>query len=368
MLRDAARRRHAAFDAAGPDAATMPGPTRARLHAELAKRFDDADVPATTLSLGGWVRRWWLAFVGAAAGVAVAVALFVVADQRQRATAPSPGRAMTSARSDPAPLGQAPALPPPPAAPEAAATATNDQAIAAAPTAPAAKTEDAPAGSALGVPGPTRVQTFTQTPLALANVVRQNPVPARRAAAATPAPAPADTRRQEAATPPPSASSSASPPTPLRGDFRFEQRGESVRVVDADGSVYVGQVEPTAAAKPFPGSSPANQPGSPLANAPSSAAEAAPKQSEENFRFRATGDNRTLRKPVVFEGEYSSAPATDATSDRRQPAPPVAAQAQKDARPSPILAPEAQIRGSVRVLDGGRPDQRAAEVDARSVR
>ena len=145
--------------------------------------------------------------------------------------------------------------------------------------------------------------------------------------------------------------------------------------MDADGSVYVGQVEPAAVAKPLAGN-PVNQPGSPLSNAPSSAAEAAPKQSEENFRFRATGDSRTLRKPVVFEGEYS-APAADAeaaasgvTLNRRQSVPPVAAQAQKDARPSPAVnaAPEAQIRGRVRVLDDGRSDQRAAEVDARSLR
>lgn len=356
MLRDAARRRRAAFDAAGPGPATMPGPTRARLHEELARRFDE--VPAWRTTSGG-MARWWLALAGAA-GAAAIVALFVVADQK------APERpAVVATRSAPAAPPEVAALPAPaPARPEPVAPAAPQVEVArestaarqdqpaddAAVASTSSKAKDAPGFmNAPATPaGILRAQTFTQTPLPPAAAPMKEADLARRAApAASSAPG---ARGGSAAT----SQANAARPS-LLGNFRFEQRGENVRVVDADGSVYVGQVQVDKA--------PAQVQAAPRANKVQSAKQAAdavtqPQEAAgENFRFRATGDNRTLRKPVVFEGEYT-APQPDTSANLKLES--------RAATALPPPNPEAQIRGRVRVLDG-REGQRGAEVDARAV-
>lgn len=407
LLREAARRRRAAFDADPASSKAMPGPMRTRLHAELARQFD-AKAPAARTSAAGWLtRRWWPAWAGAV-GVAAALGLFVVVPLRQR---PAPTSTLAGGPKDsaaalpPAEAPQGPVVaapaPPPSASPRpalpqtAAAPATTTpttapgtlaEADAPPPTADAArvaglaKAKDAPpAVSAAILPNlaqPVRTQTFTRVPpplaaarapssssssVAAAPVLPRAAAAARRGAGAAPAGRADDAAEATPTTVPPP----AAPPPPLVGSFQFEQRGETVRVVDADGSVYVGQVQPpeadrakaeTAATgtKRAEAETRANRQSRARASENAPLQQPSPAPAEENFRFRATGDNRTLQKPVVFEGEYS-APIV--------PEPPGLRQQQSGANANP----EAQIRGRVRVLDE-RNRLRDTEVDARAVR
>lgn len=79
----------------------------------------------------------------------------------------------------------------------------------------------------------------------------------------------------------------------LLSNFELEQTGDQVRVRDADGSTYIGNVESDSAA---PRSETTER------------AKAADGQVSQ-FRFRASGYNATLKKHVVFEGHYTETPA-----------------------------------------------------------
>ena len=74
------------------------------------------------------------------------------------------------------------------------------------------------------------------------------------------------------------------PPVNVLNAFQFENSGTGVRIIDEDGSVYSGSISADRAAvsaklKSVQGSPPLN--------------------------FRATGTNRTLNQPVVFDGSLS---------------------------------------------------------------
>jgi hypothetical protein len=93
---------------------------------------------------------------------------------------------------------------------------------------------------------------------------------------------------------------------PVLVNFQVQQNGSAVRVVDADGSVYdgsllpgiaVAQNEPAPAATPAPpGAAPA-----PVERA-NSIANGDESQTAQNYFFRVTGTNQTLKQNVVFSG------------------------------------------------------------------
>lgn len=76
--------------------------------------------------------------------------------------------------------------------------------------------------------------------------------------------------------------------------FQVEQNGSEIRVVDADGSTYTGKLQQLTQDKPQNFA------------APTSAGRAARDTaiSENQLSFRATGYNASLKKSVVFEGNY----------------------------------------------------------------
>lgn len=86
--------------------------------------------------------------------------------------------------------------------------------------------------------------------------------------------------------------------------FQVEQNGREIRVVDADGSTYVGKFEaaPRIAARRMLKQEPAAAAAAPSLET-GQRKETAPATTSEMF-FRATGYNSSLKKQVVFEGNY----------------------------------------------------------------
>jgi len=89
----------------------------------------------------------------------------------------------------------------------------------------------------------------------------------------------------------------------ILNEFQVEQTDHEIRVVDSDGSTYSGKLEPLAQNDPR---SIFNQ----KRNYPAPASRAAPgfddkgQAANAEFYFRATGYNSSLKKRLVFEGNY----------------------------------------------------------------
>jgi len=104
----------------------------------------------------------------------------------------------------------------------------------------------------------------------------------------------------------------------ILASFSLEQEGDTFRVVDYDGSVYIGSLFPAqtryglsgtaqATARPAPAPRFKNQPAAASPDAataaPSLPAASAPATPiPTTFNFRVAGTNRTLRQPIVFTG------------------------------------------------------------------
>ncbi len=93
---------------------------------------------------------------------------------------------------------------------------------------------------------------------------------------------------------------------PVLVNFQVQQNGNAVRVVDADGSVYDGSLLPESAVAQ-------NEPAPAATTAPPAAAPAQVEraksiasrdesQTAQNYFFRVTGTNQTLKQNVVFAG------------------------------------------------------------------
>jgi hypothetical protein len=81
----------------------------------------------------------------------------------------------------------------------------------------------------------------------------------------------------------------------ILNNFAVQQQGDEIRVVDADGSTYTGRLEP------------ASQFTDHAAARPKRSYASDAKVAEPQSRFRATGYNVSLKKPLVFEGNYTQA-------------------------------------------------------------
>jgi hypothetical protein len=89
------------------------------------------------------------------------------------------------------------------------------------------------------------------------------------------------------------------PPTQVMAQFRVEQEGDVVRIIDNDGSVYTGSIEVTAASPPAAGVS-ATRLSVQRARAVETPQSVNPQA--QNFYLQASGTNRTLNQKVVFTG------------------------------------------------------------------
>jgi hypothetical protein len=106
--------------------------------------------------------------------------------------------------------------------------------------------------------------------------------------------------------------------------FQIEQNGTQIRIVDADGSAYTGRIEPIAQ-KDSPVRSKQQQNFAPTASAESEATRRGDDGQANNveFSFHASGYNGSLKKRLVFEGNYiASAPPQEKETAKKTGAAP----------------------------------------------
>ena len=96
--------------------------------------------------------------------------------------------------------------------------------------------------------------------------------------------------------------------------FQVQQEGTDIRVVDADGSTYTGKIEQWAKNAELDSSLNARRDAAKQTR--SYAAKAAPENESAapQSYFRATGYNVSLKKTLVFEGNYAASPAQQPAS------------------------------------------------------
>jgi hypothetical protein len=94
-------------------------------------------------------------------------------------------------------------------------------------------------------------------------------------------------------------------PPPVLGSFRFERSGSAIRIIDQDGSVYLGSLEtvPTGTASPSTRTDVSLSRALRTATAPG--ARPAQVALSPEFSFHVAGTNLTLQLPVIFNGRWS---------------------------------------------------------------
>ena len=375
MLEALAKARRAEFG----DDAKMPNPMRARLHEEIAGAGTSEDEKLE--SRASWVTRFWPRLTVAAALATVIVLVPAIWWNRTHPLAESADLALRD-RTAGVPNELNPAV---------SAEDTLAQAPAASATKPTVNLADnnqikieheaTPASQAEALKSSTRLvegRGATESPNQVTKGFTDKEIAAAKVQAA-PAAAPAadaDSKAKSdtmaAAAPPVAQASSAgslgtkqqfsqqSAVQSFRNNaqvnrsanvlntFQVQQQGSEIRVLDADGSTYTGKIEQSAKSVELDSRITARR------DAAKQARRFAAKAARENESaapqsyFRATGFNVSLKKTLVFEGNYAAPPA-------QQPATTTA----NDRQQSEQSRDRARIVGTVRVNG-----EAAVEVDA----
>jgi len=375
MLEALAKARRAEFG----DDAKMPNPMRARLHEEIARTGAAEDEKVE--SRGSWVTRFWPRVTVAAALATLIVLVPAIwwnqshplgevanVAVRDRTAGAADGLNPAAASEDT--LAKAPAV----SATEATVNLADNGQIKIEPAATPASEAGALASSTRVLKGrgatefPNQVtKGFTDKKIAAAKIQA-----APAAAPAAGADLKAESDRIAGASPPVAQPSSVgslgtrqqfsqqaavqsfrskaqlSRAANVLNTFQVEQQGSEIRVLDADGSTYTGKIEQSAKSVELDSRIAARR------DAAKQARRFAAKAARENESaapqsyFRATGFNVSLKKTLVFEGNYAAPPA-------QQPATATA----NDRERSEQNRDRARIVGTIRV-NGEAP----VEVDA----
>ena len=310
LLEASAQARRAEFGAE----TEMPNPMRARLHDEIAR----ANRPGEAAPARSWLQRFWpIVSLGTALAALLLVAYTVEIGRRSepagnnlalqsptvRGTEPSALLKSLDAPAQNAAIASAGAI--------GGRLAENDQAPEIADASEGLESDGA-AGKDTRDQFASRLDGVTQSPTApIAGVVTA--APASAAAANLSAPGENSPRQFSQANRGQTLrnNSQANKKAPILETFRFEQNGSNVRVVDADGSTYLGNFEPvsraaSSASRMLKQTQAAAAPAPERAKSERVVSDAA--RPNEQY-FRAAGFNATLQKRVVFEGNYIPLPA-----------------------------------------------------------
>jgi len=90
----------------------------------------------------------------------------------------------------------------------------------------------------------------------------------------------------------------------ILNEFQVEQTDHEIRVVDADGSTYSGKLEPLAQNDERSVFNQKQNYTAPSSRAAASSFDDKTQSANAEFYFRATGYNSSLKKPLIFEGNY----------------------------------------------------------------
>ena len=374
MLEALAKARRAEFG----DDPKMPNPMRARLHEEIARAGTSENEKLEPRQ--SWVTRFWPRLTVAAALATLIVLVPAIWWNRSHPLAESGDLALRDRTAGAAEElnPAAPAENPLAKAPAASATkptanlAENNQikiesAATIASQAEALKSSTRLAEGREATESPSQVtKGFTDKEIAAAKI---QAAPAAAPAAGADSKAKSDT--MAAAAPPVAQPSSGSLGTKQQfsqqsalqsfrnnaqvsqsanvlNTFQVQQEGSEIRVLDADGSTYTGKIEQSANSTEFDSRITARRDAAKQTRR--FAAKAAPENESTapQSYFRATGFNVSLKKTLVFEGNYAAPPA-------QQPATATA----NDRERTEQNRDRARIVGTVRVNG-----EAAVEVDA----
>jgi hypothetical protein len=348
MLEALAKARRAEFG----DDPKMPNPMRARLHEEIARvgAADDEKVK----SRPSWVTMFWPR-VTVAAALATLIVLVPAIWWNQSHPLSTPGNVAVRDRTAGAADGLNPAVPAVDTLAKAPAASVSEPTVNLADNGQI-KVEPAatPASEAGALASSTRVlqeHATTEFP----NQVTKGLVDREIAAAkiqAVPAAAPAvaseskaESDRIAGAVPPvaqPSSDGSVgtkqqfsqqsafqsfrnnaqvSRAAKVLNTFQVQQQGNEIRVVDADGSTYTGKIEQLAKSAELDSRITARRDAAKQARRYAAKAAPVKESAASQSSFRASGYNLSLKKTVVFEGNYATPPAQQpatATSNDRE--------------------------------------------------
>jgi hypothetical protein len=374
MLEALAKARRAKFG----DDAKMPNPMRARLHEEIARA--EAAEEENVKSRASWVTMFWPRVTVAAVLATVIVLVPAIWWNRSHPLTESSDLALRD-RTAGAPNELNPAV---------SAEDTLAQAPAASATKPTVNLADnnqvkieheaTPASEAEALKSSTRLaegrgatespnqatKGFTDKEIAAAKI---QAAPAAALAAGADSKAKSDT--MAAAAPPVAQPSSVgslgtkqqfsqqsalqsfrnnaqvSQSANVLNTFQVQQEGSEIRVLDADGSTYTGKIEQSAKSAKLDSRITARRDAAKQTRSYAAKATGENESAAPQSYFRATGFNVSLKKTLVFEGNYAAPPA-------QQPA-----TTANDRQQSEQSRDRARIVGTVRVNG-----EAAVEVDA----
>ena len=375
MLEALAKARRAEFG----DDPKMPNPMRARLHEEIARA--GAAEGEKVESRGSWLTMFWPRVTVAAALATLVVLVPAIWWNRSHPVAESGDLALRD-RTAGAAEGLNPAVPAEDALAKASAASATEPTVNLADNSQI-KVEPAatPASEAEALASSTRVaqgrgatefpgqvtKGFTDKKIAAA---KMQSAPAAAPAAGADSKAKSDTMAGVA--PPVAQPSSArslataqqfsqqsavqsfrnnaqvSRAANVLNTFQVQQQGNEIRVLDADGSTYMGKIEQLAKSAELDSRITARRDAAKQTPRYAAKAVGENESAAPQSYFRATGYNVSLKKTLVFEGNYAAPPA-------QQPAPATA----NDRERAEQNRDRARIVGTVRV-NGEAP----VEVDA----
>ena len=335
MLEALAKARRAQFG----DDTKMPNPMRARLHEEIARAgaTEDEKVESRT----SWVTRFWPRVTVAAALATLIVLVPAIWWNRTHPLAESDDLALRDSTAGAA-NGLNPAVPSENALAKAPAASATDATVNLANNRQM-KIEPAatPASEAEALASSTRVRQgrgATEFPSQVTKGFPDKEIAAAKIQAPASAPAAgADSKAKSdtmaaAARPVAQPSSVASLETKQRfsqqsavqsfrnnaqvnrsanvlNTFQVQQQGSEIRVLDADGSTYTGKIEQSAKSAELDSSITARRDAAKQTRSYAAKAVRENESAAPQSYFRATGFNVSLKKTLVFEGNYAAPPA-----------------------------------------------------------
>jgi hypothetical protein len=336
MLEALAKARRAEF---GGDP-KMPNPMRARLHEEIARAGAAEDEKVE--SRGSWVTRFWPRVTVAAALATLIVLVPAIWWNRTHHLAESGDLALRDRTAgaaeglNPAVPGEnAPAKAPAASATDATVNLADNRQMKIEPAATPASGAEALASSTRLAEGrgatesPNQVtKGFTDKEIAAAKI---QTAPAAAPAAGADSKAKSDT--MAAAAPPvaqpPSVGSlgikqqfsqqtavqsfrnnaQVNQSANVLNTFQVQQQGSEIRVLDADGSTYTGKIKQLANSTELDSRIAARRDAAKQARSYAAKAVRKNESAAPQSYFRATGFNVSLKKTLVFEGNYAAPPA-----------------------------------------------------------